>query len=132
MRRDILDRLWAVAEPTVFISKEAFVNNLDGWDITPITIDEELAFVFLVKGNALHFHTMGTGHKMTMKIIRLIFQPIIDKYGFVTTRTPKEETRQHRFNAVMGWKAVGEDEYDIHYRIDSLMRDRNRNAPCLS
>lgn len=132
MRQEILDRVWAEVEPKVFISKETFLNNLDGWEIIPIHIESELAFVFMVKENALHFHTMGTGHKMTMAIIRQVFQPILDKYGFVTTRTPKEETRQHRFNAVMGWKVIGEDEYDIIYRIDSLMRDKTRNAKCRS
>ena len=54
-------------------------------------------------------------------------QAIIDREGYVLTKTPKEEERQRRFNEAIGFEKIGEDEYDIHYRLD-----RMRSAPCQS
>lgn len=130
MRSEIVDRLWAVAEPNVFISKECFVNNLDGWEIEPVHIEGELAFATLTNGAAFHFQSFGTGKRISLSMIRDFLEKIIAVHGYATTKTPKEDARQHRFNLRFGFVVIGEDEYDIHYRIEQPMRHKNGNAKC--
>lgn len=129
MRAELLDLLWEAAEPNVFISKECFINNLDGWELEPVENDGELILILLKRGPELHFQPFGK--PIPRRVVHGVIQKVIDQNGYCLTKTPKEEIRQHRFNKIIGFRQVGEDEYDIHYRIDTLMRDRNENAPCL-
>lgn len=124
-RAEIVDRLWEKAEPMLFLPKEAFIKNLDGWEIGTVEIDGVPAFATITKGPAFHFESFGTGRNVTWKIIRDCLQPIIDRYGYATTHTPKEDARQHRFNLLLGFVVTGEDAYDTHYRIERI-----RGAKC--
>lgn len=114
------DMLWEKAEPFLFITKEAFLINLDSWEIEAVEHEGELVAILVTKGPEMHFQ--GTGLPIPRKIVFGVLQKIIDQHGYALTKTPKDQTRQHRFNALIGWKAVGEDAYDIHYRIDALRR----------
>lgn len=120
MTTDIRDRLWEQAEPHLFIAKDEFLKNLDGWEIKPVEVDGELAFATLVKGPAFHFQSFGTRHPISLRMIKEFLRTLIDQHGYATTKTPKEDTRQHRFNRLLGFQAVGEDEFDIHYRIEKI------------
>ncbi len=41
------------------------------------------------------------------------------EFGYVETRTPKiGYERQHRLNGKLGFVRTGEDEYNVHYRLD--------------
>jgi hypothetical protein len=114
------DRLWEKAEPVLYITKEEFLKSLEGSYIEPIEIDGELAFATLQKGPLFHFHSFGTKRQISLKMIRAFLQKIIDQYGYAETRTPKDDERQHRFNTILGFKQVGEDEFDTHFRIERL------------
>ena len=116
----LTDILWGKASPSLFITKEAFVQNLAGWDIKPVMVDGVLAFITVQKGPDFHFQSLGTGHRITLRMIRDFLEPIIREHGFAATRTPKGDTRQRRFNERFGFKQVGEDVFDIHYRIEEL------------
>lgn len=116
---EVIDALWAQAEPTSFLTREQFVRDLDGWDIEPVFIGGKLAFAALVRGAEFHFASFDTGAPITMGMIRSRLDPIIQRYGFVTTRTPKVGAdRQHRFNLAFGFHVAGEDEFFIMYRLD--------------
>lgn len=119
----IIDRLWGQAEPKVFIGRDEFVRSLEGWQIEPVEIDGDLAYVTMTKGPEFHFTTFGQ-HRGTPKMIRDAIQPIIDRHGFVRTRTPKDADRQHRFNRLIGFVADGEDEFFIYYRMKKLTLHR--------
>jgi len=111
-RDDVGDRLWAQIEPIVFITREQFLAGLTGWDIEAVTIDGRLAFAVLTKGPEFHFASFDTGAPITRAMIRQRLDPIIERHGYVTTRTPKDGAdRQHRFNRAYGFKAVGEDDF---------------------
>lgn len=116
----IEDRLWEKAAETLFISKEQFLRNLEGWDIEQVEIEGELAGVVLSKGAEIHFQSFGTGHPITGKMLWERLNKVIDQHGYAMTRTPKDDARQNRFNLRFGFKVVGEDEYDFLYRIDRL------------
>lgn len=114
---DVLDRLWEQIEPTVFVSKSEWLDGLIGWDIEAVEIDGALAFAALTKGHEFHFASFNTGARITLAMIRSRLDPIIERHGFVTTRTPKTGfDRQHRFNRAFGFHVIGEDEHFVEYR----------------
>jgi hypothetical protein len=123
-RSDLAERLWKDVEPTVFITKEQFISGLDGWDLEPVFIDGQLAILTMAKGPAFHFHSFGTGRSLTRKMICDYLRPIIAEHGYATTKTPKHDERQNRFNLLFGFSLTHEDEYDRHYRIEALPRSR--------
>tara|TARA_R110000868_G_scaffold155074_2_gene381535 strand:- start:277 stop:642 length:366 start_codon:yes stop_codon:yes gene_type:complete len=115
----VLDLLWAQIEPTAYITRDQFARGLDEWEIEPVTINGELSFAALVRGAEFHFASFGTGARITMGMIRSRLAPIMDRHGFVTTRTPKAGAdRQHRFNRAFGFQVECESEFFVHYRMD--------------
>lgn len=119
-RQQLEGILWEHAEPMLYVSREMFVSSLADWDIEPIIVDHEIAFVLLTRGSEFHFESLGRGHPITMLMIRSILEPILNKHGHADTRTPKDDKRQNRFNKIFGFKMTGEDEFDNHYRIEAL------------
>jgi hypothetical protein len=124
-RSEIVDRLWAAAEPIVYVPKEFFVKNLDDWDLKTVDIGGVPAFATAQRGAEFHIESLGSGQSLTPKIVWNFLRPIIEQHGCARTKTPKDDARQHRFNRILGFHVVGSDEYDIHYQID-----RVRGAPC--
>jgi hypothetical protein len=116
----IVDALWEKAEPLLYISKDEFSALLEGWTIEGVEHEGELAFAFLSKGPQFHFQSFSAKQPITLKMIKTYLQPLIDRYGYVTTKTPKDDTRQHRFNRRFGFAAVGDDNFDIHYRLERI------------
>jgi len=116
----ITDLLWQRVKNTLFISKEQFLAALDGWAIDPIYVGGDLAFATLTKGPEFHFDSFGTKHSIPMRVIRARLQDIIGRYGYAMTRTPKDDAKQQRINKMFGCVVTGEDEYDLHYRIERL------------
>ena len=110
----IEDRLWALDEPNVYITKEQYMAALDGWKI-----EEHVAGAVLTKGPELHFKTFGNVG-ITRADIRRYLQPLLDAYGYVITRTPKDDYRQQRFNRVIGFVDVGEDEFYTQFKMEHL------------
>ena len=118
MSAELIDLLWECREPLVFVTKEQFVSNLEGWKIEPVIIVGEIAYITAIKGPSFHFQNVGKRHRITLRMIKDFLKPIIDEHGYAETHTPKYDGRQRRFNERFGFRNVGEDEYDIHYRID--------------
>lgn len=114
----LIDQLWAQIESTVFITRDQFERGLAEWEIELVEVDGEAAFAGLTKGPEFHFASFGTGHRITMAMIRDHLYPIIARYGYVTTTTPSDESRQHRINLLLGFKVVGTDEFFTMYRLD--------------
>jgi hypothetical protein len=120
--RGVIDAMWKQAEPQVFITREQFERDLEGWTIEPVERDGVLVGAFVTRGPELHFATFsvpgGKPVAFSLRLIREHLEPLIEQYGFVRTRTPKDATRQHRFNERMGFVAEGESEFFIHYRMN--------------
>lgn len=114
--RNATDFLYDKASETLFVSKEQFVASLEGCEITTIIDNGIVLGVTVVRGPELHFVT--TGKSVPRRIMRQVLEPIFDEYGYVTTRTPKHEERQLRFNRAWGFVVTGEDALDFHLRLD--------------
>lgn len=119
-RTDLIELLWKKAEPMFFAAKDDFIRGLINWEIYPIIEGGQIVVIVATRGPQMHFETMETGRQITRRIVRLVLEPLIAKFGYAVTKTPKEEIRQRRFNELIGFVVVGEDEYDIHYRIERV------------
>jgi hypothetical protein len=115
---DVVEALWSQIEPAVFISREQFTRELEEWEIEPVEINGALAFAVLTKGPELHFASFGTGAPISLVMIKARIDPLLERYGFVTVRTPKNDVRQHRFNKRFGFKQIGSDEFFTYFRMD--------------
>lgn len=114
--RNATEFLWEKASETLFVSKEQFLASLAGWEISTIIDDGVVLGVTMIKGPELHFVT--TGKSVPRRVMRKVLEPIFDEYGYVTTRTPKHEERQLRFNLAWGFVVTAEDALDFHLRLD--------------
>lgn len=119
-REDYENLLWEKASEVLFVEKEDFLSDLAPWTIVPVEIGSELAVLTLQKGACFHFFSLGTRHPITRRMIFEFLRPIIAEFGYAETRTPKSDTRQHRFNRIFGFQPVGEDAFDVIYRITAL------------
>lgn len=115
-----IETLWQKSEPDLFITKDQFVRSFDGWECFTETFDGEKAFVAFVKGPEFHYASLNQDKPLTRKAIKEFLDSIIKKEGFAFTRTAKDDLRQQRFNELIGFKKVGEDEFFIHYKIESF------------
>lgn len=119
----VLDKIWEQVEASVFVSRAEFLRGLDGWDVREVEVNGRVAGAILTRGPEFHFATFGETTRITARMARELLQPIIDQYGYVDTRTPKDAIRQQRFNLLIGFEAWGEDEFFIHYRAHKLRLD---------
>ena len=130
MRSDILELLWAANEEAVYITKQQFMAGFEDWAITPHYENGTMVGATISKGSEFHFATFGGKWKMTRADIRRYLNPILEQYGCVTTRTPKEDVRQRRFNKILGFEITGEDEFYTHFRLEQPSAKGIRNASC--
>jgi len=112
---DLRELVWQRASEHLFVPKEQYMAALDSWQVEPVERDGDLLAVVMRKGDEFHFITFGK--RISREAIRSVLAPQFRDYGRVTTRTPKVEARQHRFNRMVGFRQVGEDEYDILYEM---------------
>jgi len=123
-----MEKIWLQTEPTVFLSRREFYASLDGWEITPREIDGEIIGATVRNGPHFHFITFGHRKVLPASLITACLQPIIDEYGFVQTRTPKDDVRQRRFNLLVGFDVQGSDEYYTYFRLERL--NLHGGKPC--
>lgn len=124
----VIDAIWRQTEPHVFFTREQFERSLDGCVIEPFESDGQLAFVTVVHGPEFHFVSLGTGATISIKMIRDSVQPIIDRYGYVQTRTPKDDVRQRRINEKIGFTIEAEDEAWVLYRMTTPIWARRQSC----
>ncbi len=119
---DLVTLLWAPIEPLVYISRDQFAAGLAEWDVETVEIDGRPAFIVLTKGPEFHFTSLNSGARVSMKLIRDMLRPIIERHGCVTTTTPIDGAdRQHRFNKLLGFSPVETTEFFVRYRLDQCL-----------
>ncbi len=117
---NVTEAMWDQIKDSLYITKAQYLEGLAGWNIEVHRVEGEVVGAVLTKGCELHFTTFGKKWSLTRKDIRDYLVPIIEKYGCVKTKTPKEDERQKRFNTILGFVTDGEDKYFTHYRLDKL------------
>jgi len=116
----IKDLLWAQVEPQIYITREQYFGRLEGADIQGHEVDGVLVGITITHGSEFHFTTLGSSWSLTRADIRRHLVPILERHGCVTTRVPHEDIRQQRFNRILGFQSVGEDEFYVHMKLEKL------------
>lgn len=129
---EIEDLIWAQASQHLFVTREQYMEQLRTFEIEPVERDGVLVVAWLRKGPELHMFTPKSGRPITRKMLAEAFEPQFEKYGHVDVRTPKLDRRQRRINERVGFVAVGEDKYNIHYRLDRGRWSLQRSTSCPS
>lgn len=120
MRAQLLDMMWETDKRILHVTKEQYVASFEGWDVKPFYVNDEVVGATVTKGAEFHFETFGKSWRLTRAHIRQCLSPILNEYGFVKTRTLVDDTRQHRFNLLLGFVPEGEDEKFVHYKLEKL------------
>lgn len=122
---EAIEKLWEVvaAEPDVYVTREQFLKNLEGYEVTPEYFEGEMIGVVLNKGPAFHFTTFGKPWRADKAMLAKWPGSLIDRYGYAETFTPIEDTRQQRFNRRVGFVETHRDAQYVYYRIE-------RKLPC--
>jgi hypothetical protein len=131
MRTVLLEKLWRANEDVLYVTKQEFMASFADWDIAPHYAGDTLVGATLTKGSDFHFASFGAKWTLTRADIRRYLSPILAQYGCVTTRTPKDDVRQSRFNKVVGFVPTGEDEFYTHYKLEQSLPKNIRGASCL-
>lgn len=118
--QDLAEKIWRQVEPTVFISRQQFIDGLENWEITPRQIDGKIIGATLTDGPEFHFVTFDRGNPVPRALIADCLQPIIDRHGFVNTSTPRDDVRQRRFNERIGFRVESDDEYFTYFRMERM------------
>lgn len=125
---ELIESIWQRVEPSVFISKHEFMVSLQEWDITPREIDGVIIGATMTHGPEFHFISFGVRKAFPATLISLCLQPIIDEHGFVITKTPKDDIRQHHFNLLIGFDVVTTDEHFTYFRMTQLKLHRGKSC----
>lgn len=120
----VMDLLWERASQMLFVSREDFERGLEGWSMEVVEVRGVPAYVFVTRGPEFHFHSLGNFNSLRLKEFGIAIQKLIDQHGYAETRTPRHETTQRRVNERFGFFQVGEDDLDVHFRIERI------NRPC--
>ena len=89
------------------------------FEISTLEHAGRIVAVFQNKGPEFHFFTFY-GHCFTRREVVDALRAVIEKYGCVTTTTPRTDPRQQRFNLRIGFKQTGVDNENVYYRLDSI------------
>lgn len=119
-RLKIIDEMWKETKDKVFISRHDFDVGLEGWELSTKELDGQIVGAIVTKGPEFHFVLFGPKRRITRALVADCVQPQIDKFGFVLTKTPKEDIRQHRFNLIVGFKVETTDEFYTYFRMERL------------
>jgi len=120
LRESLIKKFYEKSEPFLFLTEKEFSESFKDWTMICHPDKEDPAFVAFVKGPEFHFVSMERRVPLSLKTIKDFLRVIIKHKGYALTRTPHEDKRQQRFNELIGFQKISEDEYDIHYRIEKI------------
>jgi len=113
--------IWEASKYTVFCTEEEFYASIAGSDIRGYYREGRLIGAVTYDGPEFHF-VMAGGYTVKRADVIEVLKPLIDRYGMVKTKTPREDKRQQRFNERFGFVRSGEDDETIHYTYIPVSR----------
>ena len=115
---DLIAALWK--DSPLFLTLEEFTRGLEGWQLDPIPGPQGVAGVVVHKGPQFHFAKFDPSFQVGRDILKRYPGELIARYGYAETKTPIDDTRQQKFNQRLGFFVTGQDEFDLHMRIEKL------------
>jgi len=93
--------------------------NLHGWDVKIATRTGEDVAICISKGPEFHFVPLVVGKAMSRKNIIEALEPIMNEYGYVTTRVPVCE-ENHKLRLKLGFVKSWEDNDFSYWALTEL------------
>lgn len=90
-------------------------KQLPGWEVLEHRQGGELAGFAIIKGTEFHCQLFD-GFRLNRQEMREFLRPLLERYGFLTTRVRHEDIANQRFNKVFGFEKTWSDE-TYHYFI---------------
>jgi hypothetical protein len=112
-REDLLRPLTSSAEE---------VRAFQSWDAVPGFIDGVHVCTALVKGTEIHFAIVAEHRLRTVLRMRArdFLEPLLERYGFLTTRVALGRTDEQRFVLRMGFEPTWSDHKFRYYLLAEL------------
>jgi hypothetical protein len=109
------------------LSAPDILDYFKDWTATPVLIDGRHVATHVTKGTEIHFALVPGWRPTSCQrgVIREIFRPLIERYGYATTRVPHFRPAQKRFVQRLGFKPTWQDEQVSYYLLGDLPFKRN-------
>ena len=128
MRPELLKLLHRNSVPNMDL--EQFAINLGEWELIPIMVNLEIVGTLAEKDGEIHmaiepqFRKKSTYWRTGLKIL---IQPIIDKYGYVTTKVDSDDHAARKFVHRLGFK-----DYSTLGNVTTfaMSQIKHRSRPC--
>jgi hypothetical protein len=105
-------------------SLRADPSALDGWTITTAQrAGEDVGFV-ITKGPEIHILPTAEKKAMSRRNILEFVKPLLEQYGYVTTRVPIAETN-HRLRVALGFEYTWSDAMFSYWALTKIPYERN-------
>jgi len=105
--------------------------NLHGWSVNIAKRNCEKVAIVISKGAELHFVPLVQGKAMSRRNIIEAVKPILDEYGYVTTRVPVCE-EDHRLRLKLGFVNTWSDNDFSYWALTELPYHKEKaNEPAI-
>lgn len=89
------------------------------WEVSFAQRAGEDVAIVATRGPEIHFFSMVPGRAMSRKNTLEFLQPLYEKFGYVTTRVPLEETC-HKLRQVLGFEYMWSDDNFSYWCMTEL------------
>lgn len=103
-------------------------SSLDGWTIqTAQRAGVDVAFV-ITCGPEIHFVAIDERRAMSRRNILQFVEPLLDQFGYCTTRVAVTET-DHKLREALGFKRSWNDEHYSYWALTELPYQKSKGLP---
>lgn len=97
---------------------------LNDWEAVPLVIDGNHAGTLIVKGMEVHFAFTSRPTVCVRRVGRELLAPVLDKYGMLTTRVPRELNAAKKFVRRVGFEFTWRDKEFDYFMLTTLPWER--------
>lgn len=120
MREMYIDELYSEVRGHVPITRDAYGQSLEGWDIAPVMIDGSKIGLMVTKGSEIH---MKLDKRLILlharRVIGGYVEPMLRRCGALTTRALKGSA-DIRFLERLGFTEIGMEGKLVLFRLETL------------
>jgi hypothetical protein len=103
-------------------------KDLEGWEPVPLMLAGKHAGTLLVKGMEVHFAIIERPAGSVRKAVREMLEPVLDRFGMLTTRVPRTMSKAKKFVRRLGFKPTWNDGEFEYYLLSTLPWERKEET----
>lgn len=106
---------------------------LEGWTVRSAARDGQFVGYVISLGPEVHILPLVEGRALSRRNIIEHIAPLLDQFGYVTTRVPIAET-DHRLRTALGFERTWDDQFCSYWAMTRLRYARTQQGEpsCLS